>query len=368
MCLHAMSRRQFLKGVTAATGLLASGALTSQILRPTRAAASPVTSVAIAKAANYEPTLIRQQVQAVLDGMGNFSQVVRPGDVVAIKVNLVAGAYYPAYPGVSQIESYMTHPEVVRALIECLRDAGVGKILLIEAAWDRESFAAFGYEEIANDLDATLLNLNAPAPYQEFAKMPVAGEPFCFDHFQLHPQLQDINVLVSAAKMKCHYNAGVSLSMKNLIGLTPMAHYQINPRDSHRTLLHLSRSDGDPNEVNTRLPRVILDVNRARPIQLALIDGVKASEGGEIPRGSFKPVQPGVLIAGSNPVATDAVATAVMGFDPAAPSFTAPFIRADNYLAMASELGLGTNRLEDIQVVGVPIEQVRYQFNPSTRQ
>ncbi len=368
MSLHAISRRRFLKGMGAATGLLASGTLASQIFRPARAAATPVTSVAIAQAADYEPALILRQVQTLLDSMGNFSQIVRPGDVVAIKVNLVAGSYYPAYPGVSQVESYMTHPEVVRALMQCLRDAGAGKVLVTEAAWDPRSFTVFGYEKITKELDAALLDLNSPAPYQEFAKMPVTGEPFFFDQFQLHPQLQDVDVLVSAAKMKCHYNAGVSLSMKNLIGLTPMAQYQINPKDSHRTLLHLSRSDGDPDEVNTRLPRVILDVNRARPIQLALIDGVKASEGGEIPRGSFEPVEPGVLIAGGNPVATDAVATAVMGFDPLAPSFSAPFIRTENYLTMASELGLGTNRLDEIQVAGVPIEQVRCSFNPSTTQ
>jgi uncharacterized protein (DUF362 family) len=61
---------------------------------------------------------------------------------------------------------------------------------------------------------------------------------------------------------------------------------------------------------------VILDLNRARPVHLALIDGIKTAEGGDAPRGSFNPVQPGVLIAGKDPVAADAVATAAMGFDP----------------------------------------------------
>lgn len=57
---------------------------------------------------------------------------------------------------------------------------------------------------------------------------------------------------------------------------------------------------------------------RATLLILALVDGIRTAEGGEVPRGRFNPVQPGVLIAGKNPVATDAVATAVMGFDPTA--------------------------------------------------
>jgi uncharacterized protein (DUF362 family) len=110
----------------------------------------------------------------------------------------------------------------------------------------------------------------------------------------------------------------------------------------------------------TRLPRIILDLNRARPIYLALIDGIKTSEGGEAPRGSFNPVQPGVLVAGKNALAMDAAATAVMGFDPTIAPPTLPFIRTENYLNMARELGLGSNLLREIAVVGTLIEKVRY--------
>jgi uncharacterized protein (DUF362 family) len=110
---------------------------------------------------------------------------------------------------------------------------------------------------------------------------------------------------------------------------------------------------------------VILDLNRARPIDLALVDGIKSGEGGEVPRGTFALVEPHVLIAGKNPVATDSIATAAMGFDPTAESTTVPFIRCDNYLSMARELGLGTNRLEEIAIVGASLDDIRYQFEPS---
>jgi uncharacterized protein (DUF362 family) len=72
-----------------------------------------------------------------------------------------------------------------------------------------------------------------------------------------------------------------------------------------------------------------------------------------------------VLLAGKSPVATDAVATAVMGFDPTAEYPNAPFLRGENYLNIAQSLGLGTNRLEEIEVKGVSIEEVQQKFAPS---
>lgn len=76
-------------------------------------------------------------------------------------------------------------------------------------------------------------------------------------------------------------------------------------------------------------------------------------------------MEPGVLIASKNPVSADAVATAVMGFDPSIEPPNAPFLRGDNYLNMACELGLGTNRLGEIETVGAGISDVRCEFLPA---
>jgi hypothetical protein len=76
-----------------------------------------------------------------------------------------------------------------------------------------------------------------------------------------------------------------------------------------------------------------------------------------------RPVQPGVLIAGLNPVCTDAVSTAVMGFNPRAGKGEAPFYRnAENTLTLAEEHGVGTTDLRRIDVRGVPIAQALYRF------
>jgi uncharacterized protein (DUF362 family) len=91
--------------------------------------------------------------------------------------------------------------------------------------------------------------------------------------------------------------------------------------------------------------------------------------GGEGPwvRGTRR-LSPGVLVAGFNAVTTDAVCMAIMGFDPMATRGTAPFERCDSTLQLAEMHGVGTRDLQRIEVVGAPIEKVRYPFRSAGRQ
>jgi hypothetical protein len=54
-----------------------------------------------------------------------------------------------------------------------------------------------------------------------------------------------------------------------------------------------------------------------------------------------------------------------MGFDPTADFPDEPFLHANNHLNIAVELGLGTNRLDEIQVVGEKLSEVTRPFKPS---
>jgi uncharacterized protein (DUF362 family) len=323
--------------------------------------ASPRARVAIARAQDYERERIYQRVRDLLDGIGGLGDVISQGDRVAIKVNLTGGTHFSPPPGFSAVESYLTHPEVVRALCELLRDAGARELFIVEAVYDQESYKLFGYEDVAETVEAMLIDLNDPHPHSDFASTPVGEGAFVYQNFVFHHILEEVDAFISVAKLKCHYNAGVTHSMKNLVGLVPAASYALEASHWWRSALH-GRSD---QETKSRLPRVILDLNRARPIHLALIDGIKTAEGGEAPRGTFNPVQPAVLLAGKDPVAADAVATAVMGFDPTVEPPAAPFLRGDNYLNTACDLGMGTNRLDEIEVLGAAIEDVLYEFQPS---
>jgi hypothetical protein len=116
-----------------------------------------------------------------------------------------------------------------------------------------------------------------------------------------------------------------------------------------------------------RVPHIVADMRAARPIDLAIIDGIESISGGEGPwiqrtLKTLKLVQPGVLIAGTNPVTTDAVATAVMGYDPRAKRGSKPFETCDNTMLLAEGHGIGTTDLGRIEVVGVPIKQALYRY------
>jgi uncharacterized protein (DUF362 family) len=112
------------------------------------------------------------------------------------------------------------------------------------------------------------------------------------------------------------------------------------------------------------VPRIVTDLVAARPVHLAIVDGIKTMTGGEGPwvRADLKPVAPGVLVAGLNPVSTDAVAMAVMGFDPMASRGTPPFESCDSTLELAEAAGLGTRDLKRIAVLGTPIAQAKFDF------
>ena len=77
--------------------------------------------------------------------------------------------------------------------------------------------------------------------------------------------------------------------------------------------------------------------------------------------------RPGLLIAGRNPVCTDAVATAVMGFDPDAPDRTWPFVNGTNHLALARRRGLGENRVRELEIAGIGLGRARFEFQPTFR-
>ena len=355
-----LTRRDFLKlaGITA--GLVAAGCQPKWLETVAPASVAPTARVAIAQAETYDRLLIKQKVQDLLEGLGGLADVVKPGARVALKVNLTGGMHFSPPVGFTAPESYVTHPEVVRALGELLIDAGAGELFIVEAVYDQESYPAWGYEPVAKGLGATLIDLNSPAPYPDFVPTPTGTGWFIYENFLFNPILQEVDTFISIAKMKCHFNCGITLSMKNLVGLAPCTHYRLSEDHWWRSAFH-----GEGAQTKTRLPRVILDLNRARPIHFALVDGVMTAEGGESPRGSFRPLQPGILVAGKDPVATDAVATAAMGFDPLASPPTLPFIRSDNYLALAGELGLGSNDLRGVEVVGAALDDVEVQFGPA---
>jgi uncharacterized protein (DUF362 family) len=189
--------------------------------------------------------------------------------------------------------------------------------------------------------------------------------------------------------MKEHATAGVTLSMKNCFGITPCTIYGTGAGEDEPTLLpkggrglihsgFRGPSKSAPQEIDPksprqdswRVPRTVADLVSARPVQLAIVEGVKTMTGGEGPwiGADLRGVAPGLIVAGTNPVNTDAVSMAVMGFDPMAARGTPPFERCDSTLELAEAIGIGTRDLKRIEVAGTTISEVKFDFAAIRRQ
>ncbi|MCP5097065.1 MAG: DUF362 domain-containing protein [Chloroflexi bacterium] len=358
-----VSRRNFLRLAGAGVaGLLIQGCQSQDIISPVVNPTGNLSAlVGVSQARTYDRDTIARQIGELIDNLGGLGDVVKPGDTVAIKTNLTGGVNSGSLSGVEPVDSFVTHPEIVRALVNMVKAAGAAEIFIVEAVYQWESYRQWGYEEIAEDTGAILIDLNEAKPYNDFHDVLVGSGNFVYESFVFNPLINDVDVFMSVSKMKNHYLAGVTHTMKNLYGLVPYRYYRLNENDEYRSGFH-----GVGEETRSRLPRIIADLNRARPIDFSLIDGIKTTQGGEGPWiQTLAPIEPGLIVAGKNCVATDAIATALMGHDPIGEYPEAPYLRCDNHLNIAATLGLGTNRLEEIEVVGQPIESKLPKFSPA---
>jgi len=351
------------------------------------APSSPAAPVAIAKCDSYSED-VTTHLATMFDQLGGLDRIVR-GKTVTIKLNMTGS---PALriqgrpPGVT----HYVHPKLVGATAHLMGQAGAKRIRSVESAW-----ATSGpLEDYLLDSGWNVRQLLAAAPGVEFENTNALGKgrkyarfkvpgAYMFPAYDLNHAYEDTDVFVSMAKLKNHETCGVTLSLKNCFGMLPASIYgddagvdepNENPTSGRGKTMHdgkrqpsrSSPAELDPSssrEPGYRVPHIVADLVKARPIDLAIIDGIESIAGGEGPwiKG-IRPVQPGVLLAGLNPVCTDAVATAVMGYDPRAARGTAPFQTCDNTLLLADRHGIGTTELRRIEVRGTPIEKAIYRY------
>jgi len=349
------SRREMLKSLGIGTiGMLMSPFLFGNGMFFGSGGRQGTTKVAATQTNSYLRHIIRQKVQHLFEALGGIDDIIKPGDKVGIKINLTGGsgwANHSQLQGVDIRECAWTHPEVLRAVGELLVDSGISgnDIYLVEALWDMNSYNLFGYLDVQQQLGANLVNLNSPSPYPDFVHVPTGNQPFYYNTIILNPILEELDAYISIPKMKHHWEAGMTHSMKNQVGIVPLAHYQMPNGSGIRSKLHY-----EGGEIGYHLPRSICDLDMARAVTLAIIDGVKNAVGGEGPWNQlFTPAAYNLLLAGKDAVATDSIASMVMGQNPENEHFERPpggF--CDNHLFLANQKGMGTNKLQDIELVG----------------
>jgi uncharacterized protein (DUF362 family)/NAD-dependent dihydropyrimidine dehydrogenase PreA subunit len=243
---------------------------------------------------------------------------VSPGQRVLLKVNLLSRA--------TPDRAVTTHPEFVRALVREVRAAGgtplVGDspggpntIGQIKRLWADTGMAAVCAEE---GVDLVLFD-------DDIVRVPSPGATL-YSAFTLGRAVLDADVVISVPKLKTHGFMMFTGAVKNLFGCIP---------GLEKAQFHLKVPDRDD------FGAMLVDLMLACKPRLAIMDAVVGMEG-EGPAGGT-PRHIGAIIASSDCVALDVIASAIAGLD--------PMEVYTNHAA--AQRGLGPSSIDEVDVEGV---------------
>lgn len=281
--------------------------------------------VFIARASDYNADL-RTLLRTALQEIGVSAGSIR-GKSVLLKPNLIEPAL--------ESQAVVTHPAVVHAAAEVFLGWGADPVIIGDGPGHCRDCQLVtelsGLKAVIRDLKARFVDLN----YDRVVVRRNAMGMTKLSRLYLSATAAEADIVVSLAKLKTHHWTGVTLSMKNMFGVLSGLCYGWPKNVLHEVGISPS----------------ILDVNATVKPSLAIIDGIVGMEGDGPIMGTAR--QAGVLIVGTNAVATDATATRVIGGDP----------EDIAYLAAAAGR-LGPIREHHIEQRGEPIARVvtRFQF------
>ena len=218
-----------------------------------------------------------------------------------------------------------THPEVIAAAIDAFREAGayvaVGESP-ITGVKTLDAFARCGIKLVADNRNCPLIDMDERA----YVPMPIPGG-VAIDRIKVCPEVLEYDVIVSVPVMKMHMHTGVTLAVKNMKGCL----WRRSKVDLHM-LPHIPGREEKPLDI------AIADMSSVLSPHLSIIDGTIGMEG--LGPSAGDPKELGVVLAGVDPFATDAVACELMGI-------TAHDIP---HLRMGAERGYGVIDLDKIRV------------------
>ena len=250
---------------------------------------------------------------------GDIKRGLKPGKVI-IKPNFVS----------TSVQLAASHVDQMRGILDFFKEFYDKRITIAEAAspltnGTSEGFENFGYHQLTEEYDIELLDLNE-GPFEEVPIRDRKGKVFSVRVSSL--LLDRNNYLISAAKLKTHDTVVVTLSIKNLVMGSIYAGDKPAVHQGYR-YINLNLSD---------------IAGRVWP-DLAVLDGLAGMEGNGPERGS--PIDVGVALSSTDPLAADRVACEVMGVD----------FNKVGYLYYCSEQKLGEADLDKINVTGQNLKE-----------
>jgi uncharacterized protein (DUF362 family) len=240
--------------------------------------------VAVLRAASYD----RDLEAIVADGLRQVGVDVR-GKTVLLKPNLVE--FDPS-------TAVNTDPRLVAAAVLAFRRLGAASVTVGEGPGHRRDteyvVTRSGLLDALRAVEAPFVDLNLAA----LVRRPLHSHYTDLGELWLPDVVLNSDVVVSMPKMKTHHWGGVTLSLKNCFGCVPGRVYGYP-----KNVLHWAG-----------LEQSIIDVAAAVRPDIAIVDGIVGMDGNGPISGDRKDA--GLLVFGTDPVATDATAAYAMGVDP----------------------------------------------------
>ncbi len=279
-----------------------------------------MSTVSIVRVAGRERAPVVAGVRRAIELAGGLADLIRPGMRVLVKPNMVA-------PPPSPDSGACTSPLVCQAVADAVKELGGRPVIAESSARGADTEAAYrimGYDKLCDE-GYEVVDLKQ----DRAVEVPLAGGRILTE-IRTFEFVTQMDAIISVPVMKTHDQGQVTLAMKNLKGLVT---------DSDKRRIHLEGMF----EGTTDL------VSHFKPV-FAVVDAIQCQEGMGPLLGI--PVEMGLVLAGRDLVAVDAIAGRVMGFAPD----EVPITKA------AAERGLGIMDESRIRVVGERVADVQRRF------
>jgi len=260
-----------------------------------------------------------QMVRRALE-MLNADSILSPEDKILLKPNYVTTK--------DPLTGVTTDSRVLEGIVEFLKNKKMKDITIGDGGspFTDKTFALTGIREVALRHGLKLVNFNKDAVIN--VKIPSAR---ILHEVPLARTALESTCLINVPTLKIHHIVKATLSIKNLMGLIV---------GNRGALMH------------RQIDEKLVDLATLIKPKLNIIDGIVGSELDET---MGRPVNMNLIIAGMDPVATDAVGCAVMGINP----------KTVKHIQLAQDRKIGIANLDKIKVLGDPIKTVTKIFDRS---
>ena len=273
-------------------------------------------SVTICK--TYDEESVFSAVKAGVDAIGGIGAFVKQGEKILLKPNFI----YPAEAD----RALTTHPAVIKAACRLLSEEGFANVKVGDSPGNGSCRTAAKRLNISDEnlYGAKLADMSVEKT------VPFKEGRVC-KNFHFTEEAAEADAIIGLCKMKTHMLERVTGGVKNMYGLIC----------GHRKALgHVSY----PTAV--KFAKLLTDIHRATPQRLHIMDGIVAMEGNGPASGD--PVDMGLILASSDPVAMDTVFCWLVNLS--------PHLVPTNI--QGERAGIGTSQEKNIEVKLVDGEQV----------